>query len=95
MALGNGSAIRVPGRASVMGYKGSGKLIKEMANELRVDAIVEGSLQREANRLLITVQLVEAGTDRHLWATNYQRDLSNFFTVQTEVPLAIVAEIQV
>jgi tetratricopeptide (TPR) repeat protein len=66
-----------------------------MAAELEVDAIVEGSIQRDANRVLITVQLIEAASDRHLWSTNYVRDLSDFFTVQSEVAQAIAAEIRV
>ena len=94
-ALGNVSALRVPGRSSVMRYKGGQKSIQEMAKELNVEAIVEGSVQRAANRVLITVQLVDAATDRHVWATNYQRDLSDFFKVQNEVAQAIAAEIQV
>jgi tetratricopeptide (TPR) repeat protein len=85
----------VPGRSSVMRYKGGQKSIQEMAQELHVDAIVEGSVQHAANRVLITVQLVEAASDRHVWATNYQRDLSDFFKVQSEVAQAIAAEIQV
>jgi TolB-like protein len=91
-ALGNISALRVPGRSSVMRYKASTKSIPEMAKELRVDAIVEGSVQRAANRMLVTVQLVEASTDRHLWATNYNRDLSDFFQVQNELALALEIE---
>ena len=84
-ALGNVSALRVPGRSSVMRYKGGQKSIQEMARELNVEAIVEGSVQRAGSNLLVTVQLIEAATDRHLWATNYQRDLSDFFKVQNEV----------
>jgi serine/threonine protein kinase/TolB-like protein/Tfp pilus assembly protein PilF len=94
-ALGNLTAVRVPGRSSVMRYKGGQKSIQEMARELHVDAIVEGSVQHAANRVLITVQLVESATDRHVWATNYQRDLSDFFKVQNEVAQAIAAEIKV
>ncbi len=94
-ALGNISALRVPGRSSVMRYKGAQKSIPEMARELDVDAIVEGSVQRAGNRMLITVQLIEAATDRHIWATNYERDLSDFFKVQSEVALAIAEEVQV
>jgi len=94
-SLGSISALRVPGRASVMRYKGSPKSIKEMAKELDVDAVVEGSIQREGNRIMIVVQLVDGITDRHLWATNYQRDLSDFFKVQNEVSEAIAAEIKI
>ena len=94
-ALGNISALRVPGRSSVMRYKGGQKSIQEMARELNVDAIVEGSVQRAGNRLRINVQLIEAATDRHLWSANFERDLSDFFKVQSEVARAIAAEVQV
>jgi class 3 adenylate cyclase/TolB-like protein/Flp pilus assembly protein TadD len=94
-ALGNISALRVPGRSSVMRFKGTQKTIQEMARELNVDAMVEGSVQRASNRLLITLQLVEAATDRHLWATNFERDLGDFFKVQTEIAQALAQEVQV
>jgi class 3 adenylate cyclase/TolB-like protein/Flp pilus assembly protein TadD len=93
-ALGNISALRVPGRSSVMQFKGTTKTIQQMARDLNVDAIVEGSLQRVGNRLRITAQLIEAASDRHLWATNYDRDLADFFTVQSEVARAVAAEVQ-
>lgn len=94
-ALGNVSALRVPGRSSVMRYKNTQQTIGEIAKELGVDAVVEGSVQRAGNRILITIQLVEAATDRHLWATNYERDLGEFFKVQNEVARAVAGEIQV
>lgn len=94
-ALGNISALRVPGRSSVMRYKNTKKSISELARELRVDAVVEGSVQRAGNRILITVQLVEAASDRHLWATNYERDLGEFFKVQNEVARAVANEVRV
>ncbi|MBI3416448.1 MAG: tetratricopeptide repeat protein [Verrucomicrobia bacterium] len=93
-ALGNVSALRVPGRSSVMRFKGGQKSISEMAKELNVEAVVEGSSQRAGSRMMITVQLIDAATDRHLWATNYQRDLSDFFVVQSEVARAIATEVQ-
>ena len=94
-ALGNISALRVPGRSSVMRFKGGQKSIQEMARELNVDAMVEGSVQRAGNRILVTAQLIEAATDRHLWSTNFERDLSDFFKVQSEVARAIATEVQV
>jgi TolB-like protein/cytochrome c-type biogenesis protein CcmH/NrfG len=93
--LGNISALRVPGRSTSVRYKHSSKSISEIAQELSVDAIVEGSIQREGNRLRINVQLIEAAADRQLWATNYDRDLADFFVVQDEVARAIAAEVQV
>ncbi len=94
-ALGNISALRVPGRSTVMRYKHSPKSIPEMAKELSVDAVVEGSIQRAGNRILVTVQLVEGATDRHLWAARFERDMGDFFKVQGEVAQAIADEIQV
>jgi class 3 adenylate cyclase/Flp pilus assembly protein TadD len=93
-ALGNLSALRVPGRSSVMRYKGGQKSIQEMAKELNVDAIVEGSIQRAGSRILVTAQLIEAATDRHLWSTSYERDLGEFFKVQNEVARAIATQVQ-
>ncbi len=95
LALGNVSALRVPGRPSVMRFKGGQKSISEMAKELNVEAILAGSIQRAGNRIKITVQLIDAATDRQLWGTNFQRDLSDFFAVQSEVARAVVKEIQV
>jgi adenylate cyclase len=94
-ALGNISALRVPGRSSVMRFKGGQKSIQQIAKELNVDAIVEGSIQRAGDRIMITVQLIDAAADRHLWATNYERNLGEFFKVQNEVAKAVAEEIQV
>lgn len=94
-ALGNITALRVPGRSSVMRYKGAAKSIPQMARELNVDAIVEGSVQRAGTRILISAQLIEARSDRHLWAMSYERDLGDFFKVQSEVALAIASEVRV
>ncbi len=94
-ALGNISALRVPGRSSVMRYKGGQKTIQEMGRELKVGAILEGSIQQSGNEVRITVQLIDASSDKHLWATNYIRDLSQFFKLQSEVAQAVADEIQV
>jgi class 3 adenylate cyclase/TolB-like protein len=93
-SLGNISSLRVPGRSSVMRFKGGTKSIQEMGNDLRVDAILEGSVQHLANRMLVTVQLVEVASDRHVWATNFNRDVSDFFMVQNELALAIANEVR-
>lgn len=94
-ALGSISALRVPGRSSVMRFKDTQKSIQEMARELNVDAIVEGSVQRAGDRLRINVRLVEAATDRQLWTASYNCDFSDFLVVQDEVARAIAAEVQV
>lgn len=88
-------ALRVISRTSVMQYKGARKPLPEIARELNVDAIVEGSVQRFGERVQITVQLIYAPTDRHLWAETYDRDLSDILTLQNEVARAVTREIQI
>ncbi|MBF8295776.1 MAG: hypothetical protein HW389_2321 [Bacteroidetes bacterium] len=88
------SALRVISRTSVMLYKTRKKTIPEIAKELNVDAIVEGSVQRSGDRVRITAQLLHAPTDRHLWAESYERNLTDVLSLQSEVALAIVKEIR-
>jgi len=92
--LGNISTLRVPGRSTMMGYKGRPVPIRQLAEELKVDAVLESSLQRASNRIRVTVQLVEAATDRHLWSDHYDRDLGDFFLLQSEIARAVAAEIK-
>ncbi len=87
------SALRVISRTSVMHFKATKKTIPEIAKELNVDAIVEGSVQRSGDRVRITAQLLHAPMDRHLWADSYERDMTDVFALQTDVALAIVKEI--
>jgi TolB-like protein len=88
-------ALRVISRTSSMHYKGTTKTVPEIARELGVDGVVEGSVMREGKRVRITAQLVHAASDRHLWAHSYERDLRDVLTLQTEVARAIADEIQV
>ncbi len=88
-------ALRIISRTSVLRYKGQRKSIPEIARELNVDAVVEGSVRRAGDRVRITAQLIEAATERHLWARSYERDLKEVFALQGEVASAIVEEIQV
>ncbi len=88
-------ALRIISRTSVMRFKGQRRSIAEIARELNVDAVVEGSVRRAGERVRITVQLIEAATERHLWAKSYERDLTEVLAMQGEVAAAIVAEIQV
>src|SRR5207302_1496387 len=69
--------------------------LPEIARELNVDAVVEGSVLRSGDRVRITAQLIHAPTDRHLWAEAYERDLQNVLALQDEVARAIASEIQV
>ena len=88
-------ALRIISRTSVMRYKGQRKAIPEIARELNVDAVVEGSVRRAGDRVRITAQLIDAATERHLWAKSYERDMKEVFVLQGEVAAAIVEEIQV
>jgi len=88
-------ALRVPSRTSVMQYKKAKKPLREIARELNVDAIVEGSVTRSGNRVRITAQLIEAKKDRHMWAESYERDLPDILALQGEVARAIAREIRI
>ena len=87
-------ALRVISRTSVMGYKGTKKPLSEIAKELGVDAVVEGSVLRSGQKVRITAQLIHGPTDRHLWAESYQRDLRDVLPMQSEVARAIAREIE-
>lgn len=89
------SALRVISRTSVMQYKKAQKPLPQIAKELNVDAVVEGTVIRSANRVRITAQLVRAPSDRHLWAHSYERDLSDVLALQSEVSRAIAGEIRI
>jgi len=88
-------ALRIMSRHSVMRYKGQHKSVPEIARELNVDAVVEGSVRRAGDRVRITAQLIDAATERHLWARSYERDMKEVLALQGEVAAAIVDEIQV
>ena len=93
--LGKVSSLRVISRTSVMRYKGARKSLPEIARELDVDAVVEGTVLRSGDRVRITAQLLHARTDRHLWAETYQRDMTDVLALQAEVVQAIAAAIRV
>jgi serine/threonine-protein kinase len=88
-------ALRVISRTSAMHYKATTKTVPEIARELGVDGIVEGSVMRAGDRVRINAQLIHAASDRHLWARSYERDLRDVLTLQSEVARAIADEIQV
>jgi TolB-like protein/DNA-binding winged helix-turn-helix (wHTH) protein/Flp pilus assembly protein TadD len=89
------SALRVTSRTSVMRYKGTKKSLPEIARELNVDGIVEGSVTRSGQRVRITAQLLRASTDQHLWADTYERDLGDVLKLQSEVAQAIAQQVRV
>jgi len=86
--------LRVISRTSAMQYKGTPRPLPEIARDLNVDAVVEGSVIRAGNRVRITAQLIHAATDRHLWADSFDRDMSDVLDLQDEVARAIVGEIR-
>jgi TolB-like protein/Tfp pilus assembly protein PilF len=89
------AALRVISRQSVMRYKGSDKSLPQIAQELDVDALVEGSVLSADNRVRITAQLVQARPEAHLWARTYEREARDVLTLLSEVTQAIVKEIEV
>lgn len=84
--------LKVISRTSVMQYKNSEKNIREIADELHVSAILEGSVRKVGNNLRINAQLIDANTDQHIWAEQYDRDASEVFAIQTEVAEKIAAQ---
>jgi serine/threonine protein kinase/tetratricopeptide (TPR) repeat protein len=89
------SALRVISRTSVMPYLKSHKPLPEIAKQLEVDAIVEGSVTKSGRRVRITAQLIQASTEKHLWAESYERDLTDVLSLQGEVARDIAREIRV
>jgi adenylate cyclase len=87
--------LRVISRTSVMQYKGGKKPLREIARELGVDSIVEGSVLRSGQRVRITVQLVKVATGQNLWAESYEENLTDVLAAQAEAARAIVGEIKV
>ena len=76
-------------------YKDTKRPLPEIARELGVDAVVEGRVMRAGERVRITAQLIDARTDRHIWADSYERDLRDVLALQDEVARAIATEIQI
>jgi TolB-like protein len=93
--LGQVSALRVISRTSAMTYKGTKKTMPDIARELGVDAVVEGSVLREGNQVRITAQLINARIDRHIWAQSYVRDLTSVLALQGEVAQAIADQVSI
>jgi TolB-like protein/Tfp pilus assembly protein PilF len=93
--LGKISALRVISRTSAMQYKGSKKPLREIARELNVDAVIEGTVARSGSHLRVTANLVRASPENHLWAESYESEVGNALTVQGEIARAVAREIQV
>ncbi len=92
--LGKISTLRVISRQSVMQYKDTKKPMAQIARELKVEAVVEGAVVREGDRVRVTAQLIQMRPERHLWAERYERDLTSILVLQSEVARAIAGEIR-
>jgi TolB-like protein/DNA-binding winged helix-turn-helix (wHTH) protein/Tfp pilus assembly protein PilF len=92
--LARNSNLRVISRTSVMRYKATRKPLPEIAKELSVDAIVEGTMERAGNRVRIRAQLIRASDDRHLWAETFERDLPDVLGLESEVASSIARQVQ-
>ncbi len=92
--LGQIGSLRVISRTSAMRYKKTDKPLPQIARELGVDALIEGSVLRSGDRVRITAQLIGAVPERHLWARNYERDLRDVLALQGEVARAIADQIK-
>ncbi|MBZ5616872.1 MAG: winged helix-turn-helix domain-containing protein, partial [Acidobacteriia bacterium] len=93
--LGKVNPLRVISRQSVMQYKGTNKTVPQIARELHVDGVVEGSAMRVGDKVRITTQLIQANPERHLWSESYQRDLRDILALQSEVARAITNEVKI
>jgi TolB-like protein/DNA-binding winged helix-turn-helix (wHTH) protein/tetratricopeptide (TPR) repeat protein len=89
------SALRVISRTSVMVYKGARQPLPQIARELNVDAVVEGTVLRSGDQVRITAQLIEASTDKHLWSQSYEGELRDTLALQNRVASAIADQIRI
>src|ERR1700686_4769015 len=88
-------SLRVISRSTAMAYKGTRKPMSQIASELNVDAVFEGTVLRVGNRVRITAELVQVSTDRHLWADTYESEMGDILALQNRVSSAIVNEIRI
>jgi len=89
-------AVKVISRNSVLGYRGTGKDPRTIGKELDVETIMEGEVQRSADRLHVNIQLIDAKTNQHIWAETYDRELTatNVFAIQTEIAREVAKTFQ-
>ncbi len=86
--------LRVIAQTSAMSYKGKTKPIREIGRELSVGSVLEGSVRKAGERLRITVQLIDAESEEHLWAARYDRELADVFEIQTEIAQSVAGELR-
>jgi len=92
--LGKVSALRVISRQSVMRYKGSTKSLPQIARELAVEGLIEGSVTRDGHRVAVTANLIDASSEKHIWSGRYDRDLVDILAVQSDLAQSIAREVQ-
>jgi TolB-like protein/DNA-binding SARP family transcriptional activator len=88
-------ALRVISRTSAMQYKGAQKSLPQIARELNVDAVIEGSVLRSGERVRITAQLIHAVSDQHLWAESYERDFRDILSLQSEIARQVANQVRI
>ena len=93
--LGQISALRVISRTTVMVYKRARKPLPQIARELNVDAVVEGTVLRSGDQVRITAQLIEASSDKHLWSASYEGELRDTLALQDKVARAIADQVRI
>src|ERR1700719_1710496 len=86
--------LKVISRTSVMPYRGAKQSVREIGKALGVGTILEGSVRRSGNRVRVNVQLIDATSDEHIWASDYDRDLTDVFAIQTDLAQKIANELQ-
>jgi TolB-like protein/tetratricopeptide (TPR) repeat protein len=89
------SGMKVIARTSIMGYKGGHKKVDEVARELGVGTVLEGSVRKAGNRIRITVQLIDSETSEHMWAESYDRELEDVFAVQSDISKTVAEALKV
>ena len=94
-AMSRIGSLKVIARTSVMGYKGGQKKISDIAKELEVGSVLEGSVRKAGERARITVQLIDSGSSENLWAESYDRELRDIFAVQTEISITVANALKV
>ncbi len=88
------SSLRVISRTSVMRYKQSDKSLPEIARELNVESILEGTVMREGDRIRVTAQLIDARSDTHVWNDTYDREVSGVLALQSDVASSVAEQIR-
>ena len=86
--------LKVISRTSVMSYRGKTSNVRDIGKALGVSAVLEGSVRRAGNRVRVSVQLIDATNDEHIWANDYDRDLTDVFMIQSDLAQKIAGELQ-